>query len=747
MSGPPFQLAVAVMRGRALTVAPGVVLPPAVPALAEISARIAELEKQFEPVLRAEVAQARMALRRSCRDVLPDYLIFGAGDIRREVAELGIEEVGGELPARNSKERARERHLLLYLQRLCGKNDTFSRFGPSTWGRLDETVTGVRFEPSAGIDERHLLLERWTAHLLARALNADPAARRQFCPRLHPNGRIEGNEFVFIEDNRRVPLSPALRELLDQCDGQTPAQGLEAGLPQLEELVDLGVLLLGAEVPALEANAFGVLVQDIAAWPAGEVRTGWLDRAERLGRLPAEFGASTAIAHRVTVMNEARRLLGELGETEALGQRALYKAANPILEECARFSQFHLGVEAAAALTREGRPWLDLWRDTYAFVASRLAQALRHLHQSAPRHDGAVAWPAFLAHCARQNMPLTGHGLVAPGHVAFQEVKGAFRRALEERAGEAEVELTAEDCAIVRRSFSFPAFDEYTYPSADLQIAARSFEAMARGEYQWIIAELHPAVALLHHGLFWSCPEKEVLAGALRATTFGQPSPHYGFHAADFTAHTTVHLMEALGEQSVFVAPQRGRPEWNPIPPAEVEVVVQEESGDVVLRQRGTGRHLGSLARNWLIPLGFHPFHFGRTPHMPRLRCGNVIVQRRSWTVKLEELAPGNHAGISPALVSAVESLRAEKGWPRHIYIRPTEQALRRSGAEGRDKDTKPVYVDLESYLFLEIFHRWLTKAGELEVTEMLPDPEHLCWQEPGGNHTFEIRTLIVPET
>ena len=67
---------------------------------------------------------------------------------------------------------------------------------------------------------------------------------------------------------------------------------------------------------------------------------------------------------------------------------------------------------------------------------------------------------------------------------------------------------------------------------------------------------------------------------------------------------------------------------------------------------------------------------------------------------------------------------------PRLVYIRPTEQALRRSGAEGRDKDTKPVFIDLESYLSLEIFHRWLVKAGELEVTEMLPTPEHLCWQE-----------------
>ena len=147
----------------------------------------------------------------------------------------------------------------------------------------------------------------------------------------------------------------------------------------------------------------------------------------------------------------------------------------------------------------------------------------------------------------------------------------------------------------------------------------------------------------------------------------------------------------------------------------------------------------------WLIPLGFHPFQFGMPGHMPRLRCGRVVVQRRTWTVSHDELGAGNYTGISRDLVLATERLRASRDLPRHIYVRPTEQALRRSGVDNRDKDTKPVYIDLESYLFLELFHHSLTKAGELEVTEMFPDPDHLCWQESNGRRTFELRTMIVP--
>ena len=172
---------------------------------------------------------------------------------------------------------------------------------------------------------------------------------------------------------------------------------------------------------------------------------------------------------------------------------------------------------------------------------------------------------------------------------------------------------------------------------------------------------------------------------------------------------------------------------------------INQENGDVGLRKRGSHEYLGSFSRYWIIPLGFHPFYFGRGPHMPRLRCGKVIVQRQSWTITADEIGSGNFTGVSRDLVVAIERLRAQRGLPRFVYIRPTEQALRRSGVEGRDKDTKPVFIDLESYLFLEIFHRWLMKAGEIEVTEMLPDPDHLLWRETDGRHTFEMRTLIVP--
>jgi hypothetical protein len=326
--------------------------------------------------------------------------------------------------------------------------------------------------------------------------------------------------------------------------------------------------------------------------------------------------------------------------------------------------------------------------------------------------------------------------------MAFQEVKAAFRERLKPHAHLNEYELTAADCHVVRDNFTYQKFDEFTFPSGDLQLAAQSHDAILRGEYRWIVSELHPAAATLHHCMYWSCPDHAALSRALKLNMSGKPFFHFGFFAADFTAHTTVRIFDALPQQAIFVSPQRGNRQWHSVSPAQAEVFI-EQDGDVALRTNG--EYLGSFARSWIIPLGFHPFQFGLAPHTPRLRCGRVIVQRRAWTVSVEEMGAGNFSGLSRDLVLAIERLRAAKDLPRFVYIRPTEQALRRSGAEGRDKDTKPVFIDFESYLFLEIFHRWLTKSGELEITEMLPAPDDLWWREADGRRTFELRTLMVP--
>ena len=710
----------------------------------ECASKLARAEASLTHSLQCELGVARQALLTSTKIFLPPYLVFVAEGLRERLLKQSSQP-SGPLPPRRKEDRARERHLLLYLQRVCAKNDSLSEFGPEGWGVIEGELRGLKVAPLPGMAERETFLERWAAHGVAAALNSDPQIRIELSPRLHPNGRIDGDQFVFTETAETTSLDAKTLGILLRCDGATPAYAFGEETDALEQLAAHNMIRWEVEVPALDPHAFDVLISDILRWRDRPVRTRWLELLQPIAALPSEFVQAKETSARAEIMDEARRQLENLGTARESSDRFLYSAANPIGEECFRECHFSIGEDLINEVAVEAEPWIDLWRDTYAFVASRVAAGLRALFEKAPLQNGALPLAAFLRHCAMLKMPLTGPAMVGLAHLAFQEVKVAFRERMQNRPDAAEWELTADDCHFVRQTFQYEKFDEFTYPSADLQIAGKSVEAVARGEYQWTLAELHPPVALLHHGFYWSCPDKTELGRAFAATLKGCPGFHFGFFAADFTATTSVRILDAIPERTSFVAAQRGNPRWRIIPPAEIEVYVDDKNGDVGLRTRGAREYLGSFARAWVIPLGFHPFHFGRAPHMPRLRCGRVIVQRRSWTVTFEELGPGDYTGISRDLVLAVERLRAEKEWPRYVYIRPSEQALRRSGAEGRDKDTKPVFIDLESYLFLEIFHRWLTKADELEVSEMLPGPDDLLWQEPDGRRTFELRTQIVP--
>jgi hypothetical protein len=704
--------------------------------------KVATAEAALAERLAQDLTGARGLLFEAARKYLPAYLVFAASGVRdRVIDQLSSCDIS--LPARNKQARADERHLVLYLQRIAGKNDSLSQFGPESWGSIDFGTKKIVFTPQPGIAKRETFLERWAAHGAAAAINADPETAAEISPRLHPNGRIEQDHFVFAESGELLSLDRQTLNLLARCDGKTPAHLLGVNLDVLHQLALQNLIQWEMEVPALEAHAFEVLLRDVSRWRDGPARTRWLEQLQALAKLPDKFARASEPFDRLAIITEATNGLEKLGAHKS-ATRFLYSATNPIGEECFRECNFSISERLIDEVAIEAARWIDLWRDNYAFVASRVAAGLRALLEQAPLNNGALPLPAFLRHCANLKMALTGPGMVAFAHLAFTEVKEAFRRRMEGRTELPELKLSAEDCHFVRQEFSYPKFDEFTYPSADLQLAAPSLEAVARGQYRWILAELHPSVALLHHGFYWACPDKPALAQALEQTLFGQPNLFYGYFAADFTATTTVRF-DALPHATNFVATQRTIGTWQAFHPAETEVFIDDETADIGVRTRGSHQYLGSFARGWVIPLGFHPFFFSLGKHTPRLTCGNVVVQRRSWTVTLEELGPGDFTGVSRDLVVAVEKLRAARELPRHVYIRPTEQALRRSGVEGRDKDTKPVYIDFESYLFLEIFHRWLTKAGELEVTEMLPTPDQLLWREPDGRRTFEIRTQIIP--
>ncbi|HAF03117.1 MAG TPA: hypothetical protein DCG89_04895, partial [Spartobacteria bacterium] len=305
------------------------------------ASKLASAEAHFDQCLQRELEIAREALHDSARTILPAYLVFAAEGLHERLSRQ-FSPVVGALPPRNKSERAHERTMLLYLQRICAKNDSLSAFGPGGWGKIDKQISGITLTPASGIAQRESFLERWTAHGAAAALNADPDIRAELSPRLHPNGRLDGDQFVFTETGETVPLDVHMIELLARCDGETPAYSLGLEIKLLEQLAQQNIVRWEVEVPALEPYAFDVLISDILQWRDGPTRKRWLDLLQPIAILPARFAQATETVSRIQIMDEACERLEQLGSARKTSDRFLYSATNPICEECFRECRFSI---------------------------------------------------------------------------------------------------------------------------------------------------------------------------------------------------------------------------------------------------------------------------------------------------------------------------------------------------------------------------------------------------------------------
>jgi len=300
-------------------------------------------EKRLAASLERELEITRKSLLDFARTILPRYLIFAAEGMRDRISSLLGANANAALAPRNARARERERHLLLYLQRIAAKNDTFSEFGPSAWGKISRNISGVTLAPESGTAEREGFLERWTAHAIAAAVNADP----------------------------------------------------ENSNPKLA-------------VPALEPHAVRVLLDDIKNWPPGEAREKWLSILEGLVELPLKFAAAADIQDRQSILDQARIRLQSIGAESKQSDRFLYAATNPIGEECFRESHFEISERLIDEVPIQAESWIDLWRDSYAFIASRVAGGLRGVMEKAGAKSGVMPLPAFMQACDAAKLSLTG---------------------------------------------------------------------------------------------------------------------------------------------------------------------------------------------------------------------------------------------------------------------------------------------------------------------------------------------------
>jgi hypothetical protein len=334
--------------------------------------------------------------------------------------------------------------------------------------------------------------------------------------------------------------------------------------------------------------------------------------------------------------------------------------------------------------------------------------------------------------------------LLEPGGRGFAEVVVDFQLRWAEiirSSGGARVEV---DAAVARRLADtlFPA-PRRTWAAARLHSPDVLLYRRADGSLAWVLGELHVALNTLESRFFSAQADDatELVAAMAADMAPGRVVPLYPSSARDVSSRSYPPLsLDPTGAyRYVSFGSDDGHPSGVRATPATA-ITVAERDGWLVATCRTEGweapvlecfgEHLSAVAVN-LFKL--------RAParHAPRIAIGGLTVGREAWRVPLARMARMAGRDKDPGQ-DALRGWLTGLGLPRHVFARVPG-------------DPKPFYVDLSAPPLADNLARAARRAAvaapegtDVELVEMLPDPDGLWLRLPGGCYTSELRLVAV---
>ncbi|HEU4423666.1 MAG TPA: amino acid adenylation domain-containing protein [Pilimelia sp.] len=683
-----------------------------------------------------------------------------------------------------SQHRQHEALVANYLQRYCAKNDTIGFFGPVGWARITTTAPPLTIHDGPALASRTVYFENWAIADLAEAIAVrEPGLRPWLVPRRLPFVGVAGDSLL-------LPLSPPTllepdhARLLRECDGVRTAGEIAAALVAdpatgfggtedvfavLAKLRNDRRITWSLEVPkedlrpelALRARlvaipdevvrdralaALDTLVdrRDAAADAAGDP-----DRlAEALADLAADFTrltgrdatrrAGSAYAARTLVYEDCRA-----GREVTLSEpllATLWPVLGVVLDSARWFTFAGATLFRRACqdryrelVARSGTaevPFADFWLWSHDLLFDLpekfIAPVVRGLHDR---------WAGIIS--AASGTPVAG----APGAAG---AGGGVRR----------IDLRLADIRdAAARAFAAPrpGWTGAWQHSPDVLLAATGPDAIARGDYRWVVGEVHPGVNTLRSALFVAQhPRPAELAAAMTADL---PGPRVVLAATGeeggAPARLTDKLVTPRDQRLTFGHDTCGLDPATAI--AVADCVLVEQDGALVVRSRGSRMGAARAAGGAMaMPLSevvgealmlqlLQRFDILRpAAHQPRVTVDRVVLSRETWRVRACDL---EFARITNEAIRfrRVRQWQRALGIPRFAFVKtPVER--------------KPFYVDFASLAAVDglarAVRRTVAGAGPdavLRISEMLPRPDQL-WltDDAGARRAAEFRLVAV---
>ncbi|MEU2182035.1 lantibiotic dehydratase [Streptomyces thermolilacinus] len=652
---------------------------------------------------------------------------------------------------RTSMPRQREELVAHYWQRFCVKNDTIGFFGPVGWGRWDLGRQDIAVDPGSGfLADSRVYFSSWAIDALARSLDADPALRAWIPPRRVPFARIEDGA-VRVPGRRPQPVAAKDLAVLGLCDGTRTVAEIAgaAGLSSAEAEESVRALVAGRWVhwrlevpsgtyPECELRAILERIGDPAVREPALERLAVLERGRdavaaagtdaealtaALGALEADFAALTA--------TEAQRAKGA----------KTAPCRGVVYSDCRRSATAVLGRGLLDELTPLAL-CLTAARWMTNRVAERVRGRLRPVYERLAADGGRVDLASLWLACLPSPHPKAEEDVTA----VQAELRAKWARVLEVPEGARRVRLSSRDLTErVRAEFDEPGtgWSLARYFSPDVLVLAEDADAVARGDFELLLGEMHCALNTMGASLFvHQHADRDALVAEtsrdfpgprllpmlpkelpLKWSTRSRPSLE---RPEDYHVALVDHTGDPFRQRTVLAA----------------DVTVQDRDGALVaVLPDGAVFDVLDVYANTLTQRVMDRFTLRpEGDHTPRVSIDRMVVARETWTLPVAEMGFSDDKSEARRFVRARAWAR-ERDLPRFVFVvSPTEP--------------RPFYVDFDSPVYVNIFAKAARRlarkdpGARLVVSEMLPTPEQ-AWltDDDGRTYTSELRFVAVDQT
>ncbi len=644
------------------------------------------------------------------------------------------------------KHRRAEQMVASYLQRYCVKNDTIGFFGPQGSGEIVEGDAWKGQPGSQALKKRRVYFEHWAVSELADAISQDDSLRVHLAPRLAASLRLQDG--VLHHGYGEVSTLPQdIATIVSCCDGIRTAKEIAQQLvasgdssfeddddvyEYLDELHDKRILSWGIKLPTALNEPEKHLEQVLRRLPK-EVTQRAQESLSALLRardgVAQAAGDANQLVNALARLNETFETLTEQKSTRAAG--AMYAGRTLVYEECLRDYELEIGADVFQRVAQPLDLLLQSARWFTAEVSKRFQGAWERDFDAicAETGESSVDYLQLFGAIRSHFGTGTETSTIVSGVKAELQARWGALLELEYHSDRIERDSAAIAKGVYQAfAAKSPGWPSARYHSPDLMVVS-----LPKSEEfgLFVLGEVHAAVNTCGVRVYQSQVEHAAEMSVAREVDLGQP-----------TVVPVISRANATRADHVWMTPQGvdlevgDTPSWRE--PSRVmaigNLLVKKINGELVVCDRKSAYAFSlvevletALSAEVAADFSFLPTH----PHRPRIQIGDLIIGRETWVFRPDELAFAVMQRGANQFIAARKWARDSK-LPDRVFVKTPEE-------------TKPVFIDLQSPIYIELLARLCRQASKLTVSEMLPDLEDLWLTDGDGErYTAELRLVAV---